>query len=44
MCSANNNPCQNGGVCNEGQDPPCDCSTLVDWQGDNCEVPVGKNL
>ena len=43
-CSDNNNPCQNGGVCNEGQDPLCNCDALPDWQGDNCEVAVGNIL
>ena len=50
MCSNNNNPCQNGGTCDEGQDAKgnviatCDCSALDDWQGETCNDPTGKNL
>ena len=40
-CDANNNPCQNDGICSgelDGQ-ATCNCEATEHWKGDYCEIP-----
>ena len=44
-CLTNNGGCQNGGQCvNTAGSSFCDCTAVVEWSGEYCQIPPGYRI